>query len=45
VKDIKLGGRVAKCDLLMALEDEDCIASLARISTVELLRAGVKEGE
>jgi DNA gyrase subunit A len=45
VKDIKLGGRVTKCDLLMSLEEEDCIASLARISTVELLRAGVNEGE
>jgi DNA gyrase subunit A len=45
VRDVKLGGRVAKCDLLMSLEEEDYIASLARISTVELLRAGVNEGE
>jgi DNA gyrase subunit A len=45
VKDVKLGGRVAKCDPLMSLEEEDYIASLARISTAELLLAGVKEGE
>ncbi len=44
VKDVKLGGRVAKCDLLMAVEEEDYVASLARISTVELLRAGVSGG-
>lgn len=45
VKDIKLGGRIAKCDLLISLEGEDNVASLARISTAELLRAGVNEGE
>ncbi|NJD58900.1 MAG: DNA gyrase subunit A [Anaerolineae bacterium] len=45
VKDIKRGGRVAKCDLLISLEKEDSVASLARISTADLLRAGVKEGE
>ena len=45
VKDVKRGGRIAKCDLLMSVEEEDYVASLARISTVELLRAGVKEGE
>ncbi len=44
VKDLKLGGRVAKCDLLMAIEQEDYVASLARISTAELLRAGVSGG-
>ena len=45
VKDVKCGGRTAKCDLLISLEGEDYVASLARISTAELLRAGVKEGE
>ena len=45
VKDMKLGGRTAKCDLLISLEGEDYVASLARISTAELLRVGVKEGE
>jgi DNA gyrase subunit A len=45
VKDIKLGGRIVRCDMLMSLEDDDYIASLARISTAELLRAGVNEGE
>ncbi len=44
VKDVKLGGRIAKCDLLISLE-EDSVASLARISTADLLLAGVKEGE
>ncbi len=44
VKDVKLGARVAKYDLLMSLE-EDYVASLARISTAELLMAGVNEGE
>jgi DNA gyrase subunit A len=45
VKDVKRGGRVAKCDLLISLAEEDYVASLARISTAELLRAGVNEGE
>jgi DNA gyrase subunit A len=45
VKDVKLGSRVATCNLVISLEEEDCVASLARISTAELLRAGVKEGE
>jgi DNA gyrase subunit A len=45
VKDLKLAGRVAKFDRLMAVEKEDYVASLARISTTELLRAGVNEGE
>ncbi len=45
VKDVKRGGRIAKCDLLISLEGEDYVASLARISTAELLRAGVSEGE
>lgn len=45
VKDVKLGGRAAKCDLLMSLEEEDYVASLARISTAELLRAGVNESD
>jgi len=45
VKDVKHGGRVAKCDLLISLEGEDYVASLARISTTDLLLAGVKEGE
>jgi DNA gyrase subunit A len=45
VKDVKLGGRTSKCDLLILLEGEDYVASLARISTAELLRAGVKEGD
>jgi DNA gyrase subunit A len=45
VKDIKRGGRTTKSDLLISLEGEDYVASLARISTAELLRAGVKEGD
>ena len=45
VKDVKRGGRTARCDLLISLEGEDYVASLARISTAELLRAGVKEGD
>ncbi len=45
VKDVKLGGRVVKYDLLMAVEAEDYVASLARISTAELLRAGVSGAE
>jgi len=45
VKDMKLGGRTTKCDLLISLEGEDYVASLARISTAELLRVGVNEGE
>ncbi len=45
VNDVKYGGRTTKCDLLISLEGEDYVASLARISTAELLRAGVKEGE
>jgi DNA gyrase subunit A len=45
VKDMKRGGRTTKCDLLISLEGEDYVASLARISTAELLRVGVKEGE
>jgi DNA gyrase subunit A len=44
VKDVKRGGRTAKCDLLISL-DEDYVASLARISTTDLLLAGVKEGD
>jgi DNA gyrase subunit A len=45
VKDVKHGGRTAKCDLLISLEGEDYVASLARISTTDLLLAGVKERE
>jgi DNA gyrase subunit A len=45
VRDIKLGGRTTKFDLLIALDEEDYVASLARISTAELIQAGVKEGE
>ncbi len=45
VKDVKLGGRSSKCDLLIALDGEDYVASLARISTAELLRAGVNGAE
>jgi len=45
VKDMKRGGRTTKCDLLISLEGEDYVASLARISTAELLRVGVNEGE
>jgi DNA gyrase subunit A len=45
VKDVKLGGRTTRCDLLISLEGDDCVASLARISTAELLRAGVKEDD
>ncbi len=45
VKDVRLGGRVAKCDVLISLDGEDYVASLARISTAELLRVGVNEGE
>jgi DNA gyrase subunit A len=43
VSDVKRGGRVAKCDLLISLAEEDFVASLARISTAELLQAGVNE--
>jgi DNA gyrase subunit A len=42
VKDVKHGGRTVKCDLLISLEGEDYVASLARISTTDLLLAGVK---
>ena len=45
VKDVKHGGRIAKGDLLISLEGEDYVASLARISTTDLLLAGVKAGE
>jgi DNA gyrase subunit A len=45
IKDIKSGGRTTRCDLLISLEGEDYVASLARISTTDLLLAGVKEGE
>jgi DNA gyrase subunit A len=45
VKDIKRGGRIAKPDLLIALEKDDFVASLARVSTAELLQAGAKESE
>jgi DNA gyrase subunit A len=45
VKDVKNGGRTTRCDLLISLEAEDYVASLARISTTDLLLAGVKEGE
>lgn len=44
VKDVKRGGKVAKCDLLISLEGDDSVASLARISTAELIQAGVQEG-
>jgi DNA gyrase subunit A len=45
VKDVKHGGRIATGSLLISLEEEDYVASLARISTAELIRAGVKEDE
>jgi DNA gyrase subunit A len=45
VKDIKRGGRIAKPDLLIALEKDDFVASLARVSTAELIQAGAKESE
>jgi DNA gyrase subunit A len=45
VKDVKLGNRTATCNLIISLEDEDYVASLARISTTDLIRAGVKESE
>ena len=45
VKDVKQGSRTAKPDLLIALEGEDIVASLARISTTDLLLAGIKEGQ
>jgi DNA gyrase subunit A len=45
VKDIKNGSRTTKPDLLIALEGEDYVASLARIATKELLLAGVGEGQ
>jgi DNA gyrase subunit A len=45
VKDVKRGGRITKSEMLIALEEEDYVASLARISTAELILAGVKEGE
>jgi DNA gyrase subunit A len=45
VKDVKHGGRVAKSELLISLDGEDYVASLARISTTDLLLAGVKAVE
>jgi DNA gyrase subunit A len=45
VKDIKHGSRTAKCDLLIALEKDDSVASLARISKADLLQAGISEAE
>jgi len=45
VKDVKHGGRIVKSELLISLEGEDYVASLARISTTDLLLAGVKTGE
>ncbi len=45
VKDVKHSGRTAKCDLLIALEKDDSVASLARISKADLLQAGVNEAE
>ncbi len=45
VKDVKPGSRTVTCDRLIALEKEDYVASLARISTAELLRAGVNGSE
>ena len=45
VRDVKSGGRTVTCDLLISLENDDYVASLARISTAELLRAGVKESD
>jgi DNA gyrase subunit A len=45
VREIKHGGRAAKCDVLISLEGDDYVASLARISTTDLLLAGVKQGE
>jgi DNA gyrase subunit A len=45
VKDVKHGGRTTKCDLLINLEGGDNVASLARISTADLLLVGVKEGD
>jgi DNA gyrase subunit A len=45
VKDVKHGGRTAKCERLISLEGEDYVASLARIATTDLLLAGVKAGE
>jgi len=45
VRDVKHGGRTAKCDLLISLEGEDYVASLARISSADLLLSGVKEGD
>ena len=45
VKDVKHGGRTAKCERLISLEGEDYVASLARIATTDLLLAGVKAVE
>jgi DNA gyrase subunit A len=45
VKDVKRGSRTASCSLLISLEADDYVASLARIATSELLQAGVKEGQ
>jgi DNA gyrase subunit A len=45
VKDVKLGGRTTKYSLLISLDGEDYVASLARIATSELLLAGVNEGQ
>jgi DNA gyrase subunit A len=45
VKEIKHGGRTSKIDVLISLERDDYVASLARISTNDLLLAGVKQAE
>jgi DNA gyrase subunit A len=44
VKDVKHGSRTVKPEMLIALEGEDYVASLARVAVKELTLAGVKEG-
>lgn len=44
VKDVKHGSRTVKPEMLISLDADDYVASLARVATKELLIAGVKEG-
>jgi DNA gyrase subunit A len=44
VQDVRHAGRATRGILLMSLEGEDYVASLARISTADLRRVGVVEG-
>jgi DNA gyrase subunit A len=44
VQDVRHAGRATRGILLMSLEGEDYVASLARISAADLRRVGVEEG-